>query len=61
MDENDKCVSLVIDEISLKSTHVYKDGLDQIEGFEELGELGSSHFVADHTLVFMVRDILSKL
>ena len=60
MDEKDRCVALVFDEMSLKSSLVYNHGLDKIEGFQDLGELGSSHFDADHALVFMVRGLLSK-
>ena len=54
MDEKDRCVALVFDQMSLKSSLVYNHGLDKIEGFQDLGELGSSHFVADHALVFMI-------
>ena len=36
MDERDKCVALVFDEMSLKSALAYNHGLDKIEGFEEL-------------------------
>ena len=60
MHQNDKYVSLVFDEMSLKSALVYNKDLDHIEGFENLGELGSSHFVADHALAFMVRGLYSK-
>ena len=35
-------------------------GIDKIGGFEDFGELGTSQFVAEHALVFMVRGLLSK-
>ena len=60
MHEKDRCVALVFDEMSLKTTLVYNHGLDKIEGFEEFGEWGRSHFLADHALVFMVQCLLSK-
>ena len=60
MDPKDRCVSLIFDEMALKSALVYNNGLDIIEGFEDLGELGSSHFVADHALAFMVRGLYTK-
>ena len=60
MDPKDRCVALIFDEMTLKSALVYNDGLDMIEGFEDLGELGTSHYVADHALVFMVRGLYSK-
>ena len=44
--------------MSLKSVLVYNHGHVKIEGFEDLGEWGSSHFVADHALVFMARGLL---
>ena len=59
IDDKDKCVALVFDEMSLKLAIVHNSGLDKIEGFEDFGELGSSHFVAYHALVFMVRALLS--
>ena len=42
MDQKDRFVALVFDEMSLKSALVYNHGLDKIEGFEDLGELGTS-------------------
>ena len=38
MDPKDRCVALIFDEMTLKSALVYNDGLDMIEGFEDLGE-----------------------
>ena len=60
MDTKDRFVSLVFDEMTLKSSLIYKKGLDKVEGFEDLGECGSSAFVADHALAFMVRGLYSK-
>ena len=60
MHEKDRCVALIFHEMSLKTTLVYNNGLDKIEGFEDFGEWGSSHFLADHALVFMVQDLLCK-
>ena len=60
MNEKDRCVALVFDEMVLKSSLVYNHGLDKVEGFEDLGDFGSSHFVADHALVFMVWGLFSK-
>ena len=60
MDEKDRCVAVVFDEMSLKNGLVYNHGFDKIEGFEDFDEFGSFHFVADHALVFMVHGLLSK-
>ena len=60
MHEEDRCVALVFDEMSLKTTLVYNHGLDKIEGLEDFGEWGSSHFLAEHALVFLVWGLLSK-
>ena len=58
VDEKDKCVALIFDEMSVKSALVDKNGLDKIEGFEDLGDFGNSNFVTDHALFFMVRGLL---
>ena len=60
MDDKDKCLALIFDEMSLESSLVYNHGLDKIAGFEDFGELETSEFVANHALVFMVRGLLSK-
>ena len=59
MEQKEKYVALVFDEMSLKTSLVYNSGLDKIEGFEDFGE-SNSPFIADHALVFMVRGLLSK-
>ena len=60
MDDKDKCGTLIFDEMSLKSSLVYNHRFNKIEGFEDFGELGTSQFVANHALVFMVKGLLSK-
>ena len=46
--------------MTLKSALVYNHGLCRIEGFEDMGELGSSQFIADNALVFIVRRLYNK-
>ena len=60
MDPKDRCISLIFDKMALKSALVYNHGLDRIEGFENIGELGTSQFVANHALAFMVRGLYTK-
>ena len=60
MDARDRFVSLIFDERVLKCALVYNNGLEKNEGFEDLGESGSSQFVADHALAPMVRGLYSK-
>ena len=60
MDPTDRCISLIFDEMALKSALVYNHRLDRIEGFEDIGELGMSQFIADHALAFMVRGLHTK-
>ena len=60
MDTKDRCVSLIFDKMALKSALVYNHGLDRIEGFKDIGEPGTSQFVADHALIFMVRGLYTK-
>ena len=38
----------------------YNQGLDRIEGFEDIGELGTFQFVADHALAFIVRGLYTQ-
>ena len=60
MDPKNRCLSLIFDEMALKSALVYNHRLGRIEGFEDIGELGTSQFVADHALVFMTRGLYTK-
>ena len=57
MDPKDRCISLIFNEMALKSALVYIHRPDRIEGFEDFGELGTSHVVADHALAFVVRGL----
>ena len=60
MDQRDRYVALISDEMSLKMSLTYNHGLDKIEGFEDFGENNNSLYVSDHALVFMVHGLLSK-
>ena len=53
-------LALLFDEMSIKEFVQYRSATDRVEGFENLGEVGTSHFVANHALVFMVRGLYSK-
>jgi len=52
--------ALVFDEMTIKETVVYNAERDEIEGLEDYGMLGKTHFVANHATVFMLRGLLSK-
>ena len=56
----DRLCALVFDEMSIKEFLQYESSSDRIEGFEDFGEVGTSAFVANHALVFMVRGLYSK-
>ena len=43
----DRLCTLVFDEMTIKDFLKYESGKDKIDGFEDLGELGSSHFIAN--------------
>ena len=60
MSEQDKQCVLVFDEMSLKSGLTYNLQSDSIEGFENLGTLGTSKYIANHALVFMVRGLATR-
>ena len=41
----DRLCTLVFDEVTIKEFLKYASGKDKIDGFKDLGELGSSHFI----------------
>ena len=60
MSEQDRQCAVVFDEMSLKCGLTYNVHTDSIEGFENLGNLGTSKYIANHSLAFMVRGLASK-
>ena len=60
MEEKDHNCVLMFDEMSMKSSLSYNRHGDMIEGFEDFGLLGSTKYVANHALAFMVRGLASK-
>ena len=60
MDPKDRCISLIFDVMALKSALLYNHRLDKIDGFEDIGELGTSLFVTGHALAFIVRLLYAK-
>ena len=60
MDSKNRCISLIFDEMAWKSACVYNHRLDRIEGFQDIGELGMSQFVIDHTIGVTVRGLYTK-
>ena len=56
----DKQCVLVFDEMAIKTQLVYNKKGDCIEGFENLGSLGHTQYIANHALAFMVRGLASK-
>lgn len=51
-----KCV-ILLDEVSIMKSIEYNKVLDEIEGFEDLGQLGRTDKFASHALVFMIRGL----
>ena len=39
---------------------MYNSGSDSIEGFEDFGEIGTTRYIANHAVAFMVRGLASK-
>ena len=60
LNENDKQVVLVFDEMAVKTGLSYDKSEDCIAGVEDFGELGKTKLLADQALVFMVRGLASK-
>ena len=57
MENTSKLCVLTFDEISIKEGLAYQPDTDEVEGFENLGSVGRTKFVANHALVFMLRGI----
>lgn len=60
MKEQDRLCALIFDEMSIRNFLSYNKHGDFIEGFEDLGVGGTSQYVANHALAFMVRGLSSK-
>ncbi|CAI6354617.1 unnamed protein product [Macrosiphum euphorbiae] len=57
MDYNEKKCVLLLDEVSIMKTLEYNKILDEIEGFEDLGDMGRTEKLGSHALVIMVRGL----
>jgi hypothetical protein len=61
LSDNEKCVVLTFDGMSLRSSLKYLEYDDRIVGFEDLGSFsGRSNDAAKHALQFMIRGISTK-
>ena len=58
MNERDRAVAMVIDEMSLREALYYDKQRDVVEGFVEVDERQDK--VANHALVFLVRGLIKK-
>lgn len=58
--ESEKLVVLTVDEMATKENVVYDSKNDCIEGVENFGDGETSHLVANHACVFMVRGLMQK-
>ena len=56
----DRQCALIFDEMSIKQFLTYNRQFDFVEGFQDLGFVGKSKFVANHAMAFMVRGLSSK-
>ncbi|XP_050508754.1 uncharacterized protein LOC126885962 isoform X3 [Diabrotica virgifera virgifera] len=60
LDDTEKFVSLIFDEMSLMPGLNYNERQGFIEGFEDFGD-GRSTYICDHVLFFMIRGIKSNI
>ena len=60
MSEQDRPCAMVFDEMSLQCRLTYNARIDSIEGFDNLGNLGTSKYIANHAVAFIVRGLASK-
>ena len=58
-DWNKLCV-IAMDEMSIKQCLNYNAKTDEIEGFEDFGNLGRTKYIANHAIAFMVRGLVGK-
>lgn len=59
MYDEKKCV-ILLDEVSIMKSIEYNKVLDEIEGFEDLGQLGRTDKFASHALVIMIRGLYTN-
>ena len=60
MDEMNRNVAIAFDEMAIKQGLTYNHGTDRVEGFEDFGSVGQTRYIANHTIMFMVRGLASK-
>ena len=60
MNDKDKNVSLVFDEISIKQGLVYNVGKDTVEDFEDFVDIGQTKYIATHAIAYMVWQLALK-
>ena len=55
MNDRNRNVSLVFDEMSIKQALLYNEKHDTIEGFEDFGFIGKTKYITNHAIAFVVR------
>ena len=60
MPEKARVCTLILDEVSLKSTLFYDASADSLIGFESFGDIRASNLVAKSSLVLMARGLLDN-
>ena len=60
MEKRDKVCSITFDAISIKEGLYYNTSTDKMDGFEDLGQYGTSGKRARYAMVFMVKGIAKK-
>jgi hypothetical protein len=56
----DRLCTIMFDEVSLKENLSYNSLCDRIIILEDYGSIGQTKAIANHALVFMIREIVSK-
>ena len=60
MSQSSKACALILDEMSIKESVSYDRHRDEVEGYEDFGNLGRTRFIANHAIVFLVRGMCEK-
>ena len=60
LNSRDHNVALIFDEMTIKQGLIYNSGSDNVEGFENFGNVGKTRYIANHAAAYMICGLASK-
>ena len=60
MQTKSKVCAIILDEMSIKESVSYNSSRDEVEGFEDFGNIGRSRYIANHAITFLARGLSDK-